>query len=58
MKLIIFCVLNAMQMDVYIADGCLFATGMRMGCDCWETSLQRGALLCVQKELSDFKFEF
>ena len=39
------CVLNAMQMDVYIAGLCIFAIGMRMGCDCWETSLQRGTVL-------------
>ena len=40
----IFCVLNAMQMDVYIESLHLFAIGMKMGCDCCETSLQ---MCCV-----------
>ncbi|KAM2985688.1 hypothetical protein FF2_006058 [Malus domestica] len=51
-----FYVLNAMQMNVYIADGCLFATGMKIGYDCWR-HLFRGVLCSVFRKNSQTSSE-
>ena len=44
-RIVFFCVLNVMQMDVYIMNKCLFATCMNMRCIFWKAFAQRGVLL-------------
>ena len=52
--LMIFCVLNDMQMHIFIMDECMFATGMRNECICWRHFFKEVFLVSVCLHSTDF----